>query len=224
MMAAATSLPWYVARSAGWVAWLLCAASVGWGLTLSSRLVRRRGAPAWLLASHRFLGLLTVVFISVHLVGLWLDSYVSFDLGRMLIPMRSTYRPLAVAWGIVALYLALAVELTSLLMRHIPRRWWHRIHLCSFLLLALATLHAFTAGTDRSNALGRWVALLGSATLIFLVTFRLVAERRAQRDDLAAARRARATAQADTGAVTDPAEVTGMLVGAEGLEPPTPSL
>ena len=197
MIATAGSLPWYVARSAGWVAWLLLAASVGWGLALSSRLVRRRGAPAWLLASHRFLGLLTMVFVGVHLVGLWFDSYVAFDLGQLLVPMRSTYRPLAVAWGIVALYLLVAVELTSLLMRHIPRRWWHRIHLGSFLLLASATLHAFTSGTDRSNVFGRWTALVVSAILIFLVTFRLLVERRAQRNDLAAARRARAAAEAD---------------------------
>jgi DMSO/TMAO reductase YedYZ heme-binding membrane subunit len=182
----AANLSWYVARSAGLVAWLTCAASVGWGLTLSSRLVRKRGAPAWLLASHRFLGLLSVTFVAVHLAGLWFDKWVPFGLAELLIPMRSSYKPLAVAWGIVAFYLLLAVELTSLLMGRIPRKWWHRIHLSSFLLLVLATVHGFTAGTDRSNSLARWVALTVSAALIFVVTYRVLVERRVQRADRAA--------------------------------------
>jgi DMSO/TMAO reductase YedYZ heme-binding membrane subunit len=183
----AAALSWYVARSGGLVAWLTCAASVGWGLTLSSRLVRKRGAPAWLLASHRFLGLLSVIFVGVHLVGLWLDTYVPFGPAELFIPFRTHYKPLAVAWGIVALYLLVAVEVSSLLMRRIPRKWWHRIHLSSLLLLVLATVHGFTAGTDRSNALARWVALVISSSLIFIATFRVLADRKAQRADRSAA-------------------------------------
>lgn len=187
-MILAASLSWYVARSGGLVAWLACAASVGWGLTLSSRLVRRRGAPAWLLASHRFLGLLAVIFVGVHLVGLWFDAYVPFGPAELFIPMRSSFKPLAVAWGIVALYLLVAVELTSLFMRHIPRRWWHRIHLSSLALLVLATVHGFTAGTDESNALFRWMALSVSTALVFVGTFRVLVDRKAQRAERAAAR------------------------------------
>ena len=48
-------LSWYVARSSGLVAWALVTASIVWGLALSSRLIRRRGVPAWLLALHRYL-------------------------------------------------------------------------------------------------------------------------------------------------------------------------
>jgi len=186
-MIIAAQLSWYVARSGGLVAWLTCAAAVGWGLTLSSRLVRKRGAPAWLLASHRFLGLLSVVFVGVHLVGLWLDTYVPFGPAELFVPFQSSYKPLAVAWGIVAFYLLVAVEVSSLLMRHIRRKWWHRIHLSSLLLLVLATVHGFTAGTDRSNAGARWVALIVASALIFIATFRVLAERKAQRADRSAA-------------------------------------
>jgi len=199
----AANLSWYVARSGGLVAWLACAASVGWGLTLSSRLVQKKGAPAWLLASHRFLGLLSVIFVAVHLVGLWFDKWVPFGLAELFIPMRATYEPLAVAWGIVAFYLLLAVELTSLFMKRIPRKWWHRIHMSSFLLLVLATVHGFTAGSDRSNSAIRWVALVISAALIFVVTFRVLADRKAQRADRSAAlAAARARIASDT---ADPA-------------------
>ena len=196
-MIVAVNLSWYVARSAGLVAWLACAASVGWGLTLSSRLVRKRGAPAWLLGSHKFLGLLSVVFVGVHMVSLWFDKYVPFGVAELLVPFRTSYKPLAVAWGIVAFYLLLAVELTSVFMRRIPRKWWHRIHLSSLLLLVLATVHGITAGTDEINSLVRWGALVVSAALIFVMTFRVTADRRAQR-----AARSTPTEPATAGAAT----------------------
>ena len=58
MIAVTTKLAWYVARSSGIVAWATVTASILWGLTLSSRLVRKRGVPAWLLDLHRYLGTL----------------------------------------------------------------------------------------------------------------------------------------------------------------------
>ncbi len=50
-------------------------------------------------------------------------------MGDALIPFASNWRPAAVVGGVVGLYLLVAVEVTSLLMRKLPRRWWHRIHL-----------------------------------------------------------------------------------------------
>ena len=71
-------LYWFTARSAGMVAWAVCTASILWGLALSTRLVRRRGAPAWLLDLHRFLGLLTIVFTAIHMAALYLHSRLEF--------------------------------------------------------------------------------------------------------------------------------------------------
>ena len=58
MIAVTEKLAWYVSRASGLIAWVLVAASIVWGITLSSRLLRRRGIPAWLLDLHRYLGLL----------------------------------------------------------------------------------------------------------------------------------------------------------------------
>ena len=63
MIAVTDKLAWYVARSSGIVAWATVTASILWGLTLSSRLVRKRGVPAWLLDLHRYLGTLSLVFV-----------------------------------------------------------------------------------------------------------------------------------------------------------------
>jgi Ferric reductase like transmembrane component len=164
MLAEANSkLYWFMARSSGLVAWALCTASILWGLALSTRLIRRRGAPAWLLDLHRFLGLLSIVFTAVHLLALnlharWEFKEFPFGLRELFVPMASRYRPGWIAWGIVAFYLMVAVQVTSWLMRWIRRKIWHTIHLSSFALFIGATLHGLKAGTDRGNALIQWGA------------------------------------------------------------------
>jgi hypothetical protein len=182
-------LPWYVARAGGLVAWATCTASIVWGLLLSTRLVRRRGVPAWLLDLHRFLGVLTLVFTGVHLAGLWFDSYVYFGPKQLFVPMASTWRPGAVAWGIVALYLLLAIQISSWLMRKLPRRVWHTIHLSSFALFVGATVHAVTAGADARNLVVDWVAIVGGALVTFLVLVRVLSPRGASRSELGVAYR-----------------------------------
>jgi predicted ferric reductase len=174
-------LAWYVARSSGLVAWALVTASILWGLALSTRLIQRRGVPAWLLDLHRFLGALSIVFVVVHLVALWADSYLVFAWRELFVPMASTYRPGAVAWGIAATYLLVAIQLTSWVMRRLPRRLWHTVHLTSFVVFITASVHGFQSGADRSTIFVEWMALTGGTLLLFLVLFRLLAPRRSQR-------------------------------------------
>jgi predicted ferric reductase len=180
ILAVTSKLTWYVARSGGLIAWACCTAAMVWGLLLSTRLVRRRGVPAWLLDLHRFLGALTIVFVLVHLLGLYLDRYTPFGLRELFIPMASRYRPAAVATGVVALYLLVAIETTSLLMKRIPRRMWRAVHATSFLLFVIATIHGFTAGTDGRNLLVVWLTFTTTCAVTFLVLVRLIAKRDAR--------------------------------------------
>ena len=172
---------WWLARSSGMVAWALVSASIVWGLTLSTRLIRRRGIPAWLLDLHRYLGTLSLVFTAIHLLGLWADSFVTFGPRELFIPFASAWRTRAVLWGILAMYLLIAIEITSWLMRWLPRRVWHSIHLSSFVLFVSVTAHGFLAGTDRSNLALQWGALTGCTLVGFLAAFRLFAPRRGER-------------------------------------------
>lgn len=168
---------WFVARAGGVVAWALVTAGILWGLALSTRLVRKRGVPAWLLDLHRFLGTLSVVFVAVHVAGLWADSYVDFGWRETLVPMASSWKPGAVAWGIVATYLLVAIQLTSLAMRRLPRRVWRAVHMTSFPLFVVCTVHGFQAGSDRGTAVVEWLALTGATLVTFLILFRLLARR-----------------------------------------------
>lgn len=157
---------WYVARSSGIVAWALVSASVMWGLLLASGLLRRpkRG---WYLDLHRFLGGLAVVFTAVHLAALYADAFIGFGLVDLFVPLASKWRPVPVAYGVNALYLLLAVEGTSLALPRVPRSVWRWVHLSSFLLYVLATVHMLAAGSDV--AVLRWAAA-GSVTVIALLS------------------------------------------------------
>src|SRR3954468_1734432 len=160
---------WYTARAGGIVAWALLAASVIWGLWLSGR-VRPFGArPAWILDLHRFLGGLATIFVGVHVASILLDSYTSFGLTDVLVPFASSWHPLAVAWGVVAMYLLLAVELTSLARHRLPQPLWRVIHVASLPLFVLSTVHYVVAGTDASNRIP--LAAIGTVTAAIVLLF-----------------------------------------------------
>ena len=171
---------WYAARSAGLVAWAAATASILWGLALSTRLVRRRGVSAWLLDLHRFLGTITLIAVAIHLLALVADNFLYFGWRELLVPFASEWRPAAVTWGVGATYLLVAVQLTSWMMRWLPRRWWHRVHLSSFVVFGASTVHAFQSGSDVPNTLVQWLALTGTTLVVFLVLFRLLASRAAR--------------------------------------------
>lgn len=165
---------WYVARSSGLVAWALATASVLWGLALSTKVLGARPRSPWLLDLHRFLGTLTAVFVAVHLGGLAADSFTHFGWSELFVPLASAWKPGPVAWGIVGLYLLAAIQVSSWLMRRLPRRVWHAIHLSSWLLYATATVHALTAGTDRHNPVVVGAALVSIALVVFGTAYRVI--------------------------------------------------
>jgi predicted ferric reductase len=156
---------WYTARSSGVVAWILLTASVLVGLALSTRALGARPRANWLLDFHRFLGGAAVVFTGTHLLSLFLDAFVTFGPAELFVPFMSNYRPAAVAWGVVAVYLLAAVEVTSLLRKRLSKRAWRATHFLSFPLFVLASVHAITAGTDSETPLLR-AAVFGAAAAV----------------------------------------------------------
>jgi hypothetical protein len=161
---------WYSARAGGLVAWGLLVGSMVWGLLMSTKLARKMARPNWMLDLHRFLGGAAVVFTGIHVASIMLDSYVHFGWAEVLVPLASSWHPVAVAWGIAAFYCLLAVEVTSLLRKKLSKRLWRATHYLSFPLFASATVHAMTAGTDRRNLLVL-TAVLVCTTLVLLLTF-----------------------------------------------------
>jgi predicted ferric reductase len=157
-----SQIPWYVARSSGLVAWALIVATIVWGLLLATKALGRRPTPAWLLSLHRYLGALTVAFVAVHVGAVLLDTYTSFGLVNVLVPFTGSWHPVAVAWGIVGMYLLAAIEITSLLRHRMSKRAWHSVHLLSYFLFATTSVHMMTAGTDvKAMVASTLLAMLG---------------------------------------------------------------
>jgi methionine sulfoxide reductase heme-binding subunit len=167
------SLPWFVARASGLVAWGLLAATVVWGLLMTSKVLRRRVKNAWLLDLHRWLGGLALAFTGVHVLAIMSDTYVHFGLASVLVPLASHWHPLAVAWGVVSLYLLAAVELTSLARRHLAHRLWRRVHMLSLPVFISSTVHGLTAGTDARRPMILITAALAAVAVALLAAVRL---------------------------------------------------
>jgi DMSO/TMAO reductase YedYZ heme-binding membrane subunit len=178
---------WYLARSGGIVALFLAAASVIWGLLLSGGYLERNPSKKWLLSLHSWLGGTTVIFTALHVIGLRLDSFVQYTLADLFIPFAATKNPgqWPVAWGVIAFYLLLAVQGTSLMMKRMPRKWWRAIHMSSYFVLVTGILHGAQAGTDSSNILYIGGVLASALLTIYLTTHRVLTRGRSRTREVA---------------------------------------
>ena len=151
---------WYTARSAGIVAYLLLSASVVLGLSMSARTTFRW--PRFAIEEvHRFLTIVTAVFLTLHGASLLLDKVSPISLGQELVPFADRYRPFAVGLGIMAAELMAAIGVTNLLRKRIPHRLWRRAHYLTLVVWLSATVHGLLSGTDRADP---WfLALVGMA-------------------------------------------------------------
>ncbi len=186
----APKLSWYIARSSGIVSWILLTASVIWGLILSARILNRSTAPGWLLDLHRFLGASSIVLTGIHLLALVGDNYLHIGWSETFVPMASTYRPGPVAWGVVAFYMLIAVELTSLVKSRIPRKLWKMTHYLSFPLFVATTVHGLLSGTDTDVRQYEWVTVGGVSIVMVMLIVRIIATRDKKARQSAAVQRA----------------------------------
>ena len=147
-----TLFEWYLARASGIVAFVLLTIAVILGLTLSGR-ARLRYWPRFAVEDvHRFAGLLTGVFVALHLLVLFADSYVPFSLTQLVVPGASSYRPLATAVGVVAAELLVALAIANRYRKRLSYRFWRRTHYLNFAVWGLALAHGLATGTDRGAA------------------------------------------------------------------------
>ncbi|WP_069805270.1 ferric reductase-like transmembrane domain-containing protein [Thermogemmatispora onikobensis] len=150
------SVTWNVARAGGLTAYLLLTLAVCAGLALSAQLQSPARWPRLLNNElHNFLTLLATIFVGLHILAVWVDPFTHFGWNEILIPLASHYRPIWMALGICALYLGIAIGISTLLRPHIGYRWWRRLHLLTLLLFGLATLHGLGSGSDTQS----WWAL-----------------------------------------------------------------
>ena len=122
---------------------------------------------------HRFVTLLSLVFIVVHGVAIAVDPFIKMSVPDVLVPFLGSYRPVWVALGIIAAYLALAIYLSERIRTRIGYGWWRRFHALAFAVFAMALVHGIATGSDTRTAWG--LALYGGSLLLvgFLLVLRL---------------------------------------------------
>jgi DMSO/TMAO reductase YedYZ heme-binding membrane subunit len=193
---------WYVTRASGIVAWLALTASVLWGVVLSTKAFPEHRRPAWLLDLHRWLGALTLAFVAMHIGAILADGFVDFGPLDVAVPFRSEWRTGAVALGIVAAWLVVAVQLTSVFKRRMPRRAWRWVHLTSYVVFWLTSLHAAFAGTDRGSNWYLGTSIASIMAVAWATMYRIGAGRRS------GTRSAASTPSRDEHSTADTAPVT----------------
>jgi len=145
---------WFATRGAGAVSLLMFTAATCLGLVTVARF-QASGWPRFFnYEMHRRVSLLSIVFLAVHVAAAVLDPFTSLGIGAALVPLASTYRPIPVALGVVAMYLFVALIATSLMRKHIGQRTWRLVHWSSYAMWPLAVVHGLTAGTDGWS---RWM-------------------------------------------------------------------
>lgn len=165
---------WDIARAGGFVAYGLLTLAVALGLALSMRWQ----APRWprLINSelHNFVTLLSLVFTIIHVVAVWLDPFTAFGWSEVFVPLASHYRAIWMAFGIVALYLGLALAASVWLRPYIGYEWWRRLHVLTLVVYLLVTVHGLTTGSDTATAWGAAIYALSGLAVAALVWIRLL--------------------------------------------------
>lgn len=163
---------WNILRAAGIGSYLMLFLSITWGLVSTATPFGKRISKPSATLAHQFMSTCGLALLAVHLGGLLVDAFMPFSVADLFVPMRATYRPVATALGIVAMYVMVIVIVTSWLRRPMGTKWWRRTHLLAVPTFTLALLHGILAGTDSTRPVMWWTYVITGLTVVFLVVVR----------------------------------------------------
>ena len=172
---------WLAARASGIVALLLVTVSVALGLTMASKLVRRRGIAPVLARVHEQTALAGLVAIAVHGATLLADPWLRPGISGVLVPFTMAYRPLFTGLGIVAGYLAAVLGLSFYVRKRIGPKLWRKLHRATVLVWALGMVHALGAGTDAGSPWLQGFMLASGVPILVLFGIRMLRHPRRER-------------------------------------------
>jgi sulfoxide reductase heme-binding subunit YedZ len=165
---------WYLTRTAGMMAYLLLWLSTVWGLVIPSKLFGEILSGDFTFDFHKFISLLSLGFLGLHIFVLTADHYLPFTMAQLLVPFLSPYRPLWVGIGIITFYLLLLVTVTFYLRKQIGMKTFRLIHYTSLVAYLGAVIHAFMSGTDSPLPAVMLIYLGSFSVVIFLTVYWLV--------------------------------------------------
>ena len=163
---------WTIIRAAGVGAYLMLFASVAWGLASTTAPFGKRFSKASASTLHQTMSTVGLVLLGLHLLALFADTFMPFSIAELAVPMASEYRPVAVAFGILAMYATVFVIVASWLRSRIGTTWWRRTHLVAVPTFVLALVHGVFSGTDSREPWMFWTYVATGLIVLFLVVVR----------------------------------------------------
>ena len=165
-------IAWIVLRAAGIGAYVTLFLTVVWGLVATTSVLGKRVSKASATSVHQFLATCGLFLLAIHVGGILLDSFVRFSPLDVLVPLHGTFRPVAVSFGIVAMYAMVVVLASSWARKPIGTTWWRRLHLLAVPAFTLALAHGVFAGTDSPRPWMFWTYIGTGLIALFLVIVR----------------------------------------------------
>ena len=163
---------WVLLRAAGIGAYVALFLSVAWGLVATTGVVTKRVSKPTSNNFHAFLATSGLVLLGLHLGLLLVHDFMPFTALDVLVPMRASYRPVAVGFGIVAMYVMVAITVSSWTRTRWSNRAWRAIHVTAVPAFALSLLHGVFAGTDTARPWMFWLYATSGVLVLFLVLVR----------------------------------------------------
>ena len=163
---------WVILRSAGIGAYLMLFLSVAWGLVGTSGALGRRVSKASAVSMHQFVSTCGLLLLGIHVGGLLVDPFMPFTASEVLLPGAASYRRVATASGVIAMYATVAVLATSWTRKWLGTIWWRRMHLLAVPAFVLSLAHGVFSGTDSTRPWMWWMYLLTGSAVVFLVVLR----------------------------------------------------
>lgn len=163
---------WIILRAAGIGSYVALWLAVSWGLIASTSLVTKRVSKPTSTLFHGVVASAGLALLLVHLGGLLIDAFMPFTTLDLLVPMRTTYRPFAVALGIMSMYGMVVVLASSWIRKRLGTKAWRAIHLLSVPAFTLALAHGVFAGSDTSRPWMFAIYVVTGLITLFLVIVR----------------------------------------------------
>jgi len=179
-----SSWPWYLTRASGLIAAVLMVVLLLSGVGLLTGFTYRFLEPLIAWSAHRAVGIAFTVSVMVHIFSLIFDKFVGFSILDLLVPFKSGYQPATIAGyklgsfymalGILAMYLIIAIVVTSLLWVNKKQRIWHLVHFTSYAVVAMVFFHGMFMGTDLKQGFYRWLWVAGGVVIVYAIIRRLL--------------------------------------------------
>lgn len=163
---------WIILRAAGIGAYLMLFLSVAWGLVGTTSILGKKVSKATAVAVHQFMSTVALLLLGVHLAGVLMDRFVPFRPLDVLVPLHASYQPVAVVFGIAAMYSLVTVLVTSWMRKRIGTKWWRRLHLLAAPTFALSMVHGVFTGTDTTRPWMWWTYVSTGGIVLFLIVVR----------------------------------------------------